>query len=206
MNRLTKHILVAKTQDLVLAGDIDGNLSGEDPFKKERILLDDLEFTLRRDPTRYLRPRVIFNDNKLEVVGNTPFFQGIERAQIEKVYIDLYCKYQVELSRVMQRFNLKSTPQPRPVTSFKQFLFYSEGIPSIDTAKIRRRCPLIKELEVVYDHNHVNFTIPKGSREIRKATERAFLDEYAIGQLRSIGGIVRPAKRYEKYFTSPQVG
>lgn len=199
-----KYTTTAKTRDLILAKEKPANIRWPEPFKEGEILLDDLAFTLIRDKTKYLRPYVrLSSDSQLEVIGNVPFFQGIGKAGIEEIYIDLLCEDQTELKKATILFsNSTPIPLPKPITSLRQFLFYSGEIPAISTDEIRARWPLIEQIEVDYLNQNVNFTMRCESIEAPIETEVGFLDRYAVNRLRSINGIIKPAKRYEKYFKS----
>jgi hypothetical protein len=204
MNRLKKYVLLARTRDLTIGNTNDRPSDIDEIYSKEQILPMDLKFTLEKDPTCYIRPIVrLKGDHKLEVVGHIPFFEGVRDAGAREVYIDLLHNGQLT-DKDKKSLGLSSTQSVIAPESIRQFLFYQGEVPSISTTEVRARWPSITQLEINWSNQNLNFTI-KDSPEKRRSTEEEFMNEYAIRKLRSICGIVRPSKRYDMYFTSPQV-
>ena len=95
-----------------------------DTIPESSVVYLDLVFTLGCSFGKYLRPKVIYEQEKLKVVSNNDFYKAIKDSGIQRIKFDLLLDRNVPLEKLMEDFSLEFPHPPVRKEYLERFLFF----------------------------------------------------------------------------------
>lgn len=96
-------------------------------FSKYSIVREDLLFTLKQDPTKYLRPLIIAEENEFRILGNKQDWEAVRDSGIEKIACDILNINSDEYKNAAERFfHYPAYTKNRAVR--KDYLFFENEV------------------------------------------------------------------------------
>ena len=99
---------------------IDDSYCQENTIPESRIVSEDLVFTLKKDPTKYLRPTIDVKSAPHPVLKNKPFFDAVVEAEIEEIFCDVNNRVLAETM-----YDLAAYP---PEQGYRRFAFFNRKV------------------------------------------------------------------------------
>jgi len=162
-----------------------------DFFPEERMSYPDLVFTLSQDNTKYFRPQVKLENEKLVVVANNAFFRAARDAGMEEIWFDLLVSNQgkpLPLGYVQDLYDLTFAPDSLQKNFMNKFYFFHRYPKGVDCSDLRAYLNPKSDSQVYKEHQCLNYRLDlEGSpKRIRDLIERLTARN---GQIKSIDGI-----------------
>ena len=172
-----------------------------DICSEDEIVYQDLVFTLKEDPSKYFRPKVLKQRNGLYVVSNPLFFNAVKDAGYEEIYFDLLINGGFNPQRVIDEYGLKRVGASEPKKVVNKFLFFHKRPEISDECVSPIHIDERSNTEDYISQNCIAYNFKTGIKDLG-FFESNFLESLVNrnGSLRSINGRINNSGKFSKYF------